>query len=179
MSTLLYGNLSRKRLDTSPGQILVTATATDLAAPVEDEGTSQVSLWQDALAALVPVEVLGLHAVAMSYGTTTKRSGATVDTTITYPDEMRAVYIAMMALTAALYFVTAKSFRPSDWARAAVPVAAFVMWTMIQPSTAFDAFEFNLNPFARVMIAVIGAVVLGGVTTLLGTQANQSKRKKN
>jgi hypothetical protein len=186
MSSYLYGTLTKRRLDSSPDAELVFAEVpvaakvggpvTAAPAAVPDPVKDKVRHWQDAVAALVPAEVLALHGVAMSYGTTTTGTGDTALTRITYPGQMMVVYVAMVLLAAGLYFLGAKSFKPIDWARAAIPAAAFVIWTMIQPSTAFDAFPFGLNSFARIMIAVFGAILLGAVVNLLATSADKEPK---
>jgi hypothetical protein len=113
----------------------------------------------------------------MSYGTTTAGSGGDAVTTITYPGQMRVVYIAMLVLSAGLYLIGANELKSwENWLRAAVPPVAFVAWTMIQPSTAFDAFPFGLTGFARVMTAVFLAIILAGLTNWLAGRADRSTR---
>jgi len=173
MSALVYGNLTRRRLDTPQGDELVFAEA--------DEGTknasgavSPVKPWIDALTALVPAEALAIHGVAMSFGTTTTGSGGSAVTKITYPDQMVAVYVALLVLTMVLVFTGAKTAKGlTIWLSAFVAAAAFVAWTMIQPSTAFDAFPFNLTGFGRTMIAVFLAVALGLISAALSRKATK------
>jgi hypothetical protein len=186
MSSLLYGALTQRRVQTPPESQLVfqslpagaetTAPGQPAAPPATGPLIGKVSHWQDVAAALVPAEVLALHGIAMSYGTTTTGSGENAVTRITYPGQMMVVYIAMMLLAAGLYLLGAKSFRGwRTWVRAAIPVAAFIIWTMIQPSTAFDAFPFGFTSFARTMIAVFGAIVLGALFNLMATKADGEK----
>lgn len=155
MSTFLYGRLTRRRIETPGNDLLVIGPANDTDKPT-------VTPWQDALAALVPAEVLALHGVIMSFGTSTTGSGQDAVTKITYPSQMVWAYCGLLVLVVILYFVGAKSVRTlAGWLRAAVAAAAFVAWTMIQPSTAFDAFGLDLTTFARVVIALFAAVLLG------------------
>jgi hypothetical protein len=170
MSCLAYGSLSKRRLDTPANNTLVTAGKSG--DNVVNSTDKKVGLWQDALASLVPAEVLALHGIAMSYGTTTTGSGESAVTKITHPDEMTLVYIAMMIFAAGLFLATAGSLKKLQWARALIPVTAFVLWTMIQPSTAFDALGFDLSSFARMMIAVFGAVALGALSAYLAKRAD-------
>jgi hypothetical protein len=83
------------------------------------------------------------------------------------------VYIAMMVLAVGLYLVATRTFRGwRTWVRAAVPAVAFVIWTMLQPSTAFDAFPFGFTSFSRTMIAVFGAILLGTLVTVMASKAD-------
>ena len=182
MSSFLYGTLTQRRVQTPPqSELVFQAAPADAGAgtprePTKGSPTGKVSHWQDVAMALVPAEVLALHGIAMSYGTTTTGSGEDAVTRITYPGQMMAVYIAMMVLAAALYLLGAKTVRGwRTWARAAVPVAAFVIWTMIQPSTAFDAFPFGFTSFARTMIAVFGAIVLAALVNVIATKADSEE----
>jgi hypothetical protein len=179
MSSYLYGALTKRRLDTPVAADLVfselaPAGQPDLAAqpdPVKDK----VRHWLDALAALVPAEVLALHAVAMSYGTTTDDSGEDVVTSITEPTAMMVVYVGLLVLAAGLYVLGVWPIKGRlNWARAAIPVAAFVVWTMLQPSTAFDAFPFGLSTFVRVMIAAFSAIALTALVNFLATKADEA-----
>jgi hypothetical protein len=175
MSSYLYGALTKRRLDTPTGARLGFGASSDdqsLAKPPDGQDDS-VRHWQDAVAALVPAEVLVLHGVAMSYGTTTTgRHGHTV-TRITYPGQMEIVYVGMLVLAVALYVVGSKRLRSwEDALRAVIPALAFIAWTMIQPSTAFDAFPFDLTSFARIMIGVFLAILLTGLTNWMAGRAD-------
>lgn len=169
MSTYLYGLITRRRDATPVGDGPIEGMQDDVSAQ------EPVSHWQDALAALVPAEVLVLHGVAMSFGTTTKGEGQDSVTTITYPDQMIAVYAAMLVLALGLYFLAAKSIATWEgWLRGLCAAGAFVAWTMIQPSTAFDAFGFQLTTFARIMIAIFAAILLTVLVNWLATRADKS-----
>jgi hypothetical protein len=189
MSSYLYGALSRRRHESPSNAELVFANVAPVPAtaaraqpqpPVQvtsepDPVKDKVRYWLDAVAALVPAEVLALHGVAMSYGTTTTGTGENAVTRITHPTEMMVVYVGMMVVAAGLYLLGAKSLKGLlTWARAVIAVAAFVVWTMIQPSTAFDAFPFGLSAFGRIMIAVFGAIVLAALVNVLASKADKT-----
>jgi hypothetical protein len=125
--------------------------------------------------ALVPAEVLALHALAMTYGTTTTQEGEEAVTVLTDPTGMRWAFVAMAVLAMVLYLVGVKRFAWTDAARGLIASAAFVLWTMIQPSTAFDALGFEISGFVRIMIAVFGAVVLGILVNALATSADAAQ----
>ena len=108
----------------------------------------------------------------------TEGTGSSAVTAFTYPGEMQAVYAALMVLTYVLFLTGAESTKRHQWLRAFIPVTAFVLWTMMQPSSAFDALGINLSGFARTMIAVIGAVAVGTLAGLLASRAQQAPAKK-
>jgi hypothetical protein len=175
MSSFLYGSLSRQRQATSPRSRLAMAESAPggtSVAPVGGTATGTVSHWQDALTALVPAEVLALHAVAMTIGTTTSGTGAGRTTVITAPGEMRVVFGVLVLMAFGLYLVGAKSAKGLDLLRAGIAAAAFVLWTMIQPSTAFDALGLETSSLVRVMVAVVGAVLLAAAVDALARKAD-------
>lgn len=177
MSSYLYGALTRRRLTTPEDGRLGFGTASEVrgTAKAPSSQNDTVRHWQDALAALVPAEVLVLHGVAMSYGTTTTGKGGHTVTHITYPGQMEIVYVGMLVLAVTLYLMGAKHLRTwEDGVRAVVPALAFVAWTMIQPGTAFDAFPFDLTTFGRIMIGVFLAIALTGVTNWLAGRADEA-----
>ncbi|GAA2756281.1 hypothetical protein [Actinopolymorpha rutila] len=198
MSSLLYGAITRRRL-AAPSTASLAYTSEPAtqaakrvrqAAPTADQvldepgkaqggqeslPLEQVGRWQDAVAALVPAEVLALHGVAMSYGSTTTGSGGDSVTRITYPHQMMVVYLVLMVLAAGLYLLSVKEVSGwQNWVRAAIPVGAFVAWTMIQPNTAFDAFPFGFSSFGRVMTGLFLAVGLGILANAMAKKADQT-----
>jgi hypothetical protein len=136
---------------------------------------TEIKHWQDVLVALVPAEVLALHALAMTYGTTTTQEGEEAVTVLTDPTEMSWVFAAMAVLAMVLYLVGVKRFGWTDVARGLIASAAFVLWTMVQPSTAFDALGLELSGFVRIMIAVFGAVILGILVNALAKSADATQ----
>jgi hypothetical protein len=156
MSTLAYATLTTKREKTEPGQ--------------------SVSTYVDALAALVPAEVLTLHAVILSV-TTKSETNATGQaiTTITEPSTLKWAFYAMLGVSIVLFAVARRSgWERWDFARALIPPIAFVGWTMLQKSTAFDAIAPDFAEAPRYVIAAIGAVVIGATATALAYKADQS-----
>jgi hypothetical protein len=109
MSTLAYAALTTRRIRATPG----TSTTTS---PPGVQG------YVDAVAALVPAEVLSLHAVIVSMTTATQNAV----TTITHPGVLRWAFWGLIGLSAVLYLVP--RFRTPDRldiARALIPPAAF------------------------------------------------------
>src|SRR5687768_2982947 len=108
MSSLMYGALTQRRV-TAPedeplqvGMQIAEAVQDDENAVTDGTGgeprapSSIVGHIADVLVALVPAEVLALHAVAMSFGTMTTGSGENAITVITRPVEMRVVFGVLM-----------------------------------------------------------------------------------
>lgn len=171
MSTLAYAALTSQRDDAQPG------TSTSTSAP-------GVRTYVDALAALVPAEVLSLHALMLSVTTQVKGN----QTTITEPDTLSWALLGLLVLSIGLYavprIVNGKWDR-WDWLRLAIPPLALVGWTMLQRSTAFDAavqvlkqdhvLTNDVSDATRTVIALFLAVVLGAAATLLAYQADQKQ----
>jgi hypothetical protein len=126
----------------------------------------------DALAALVPSEVLALHAVVMSVAAKTQQAGPKID-----PDAVKSLqwsFGGFIVLSLVLYLLGrgAGPRSPRDWLRAAIPPVAFIGWSMLQRTTVYDAFSgtaiqaWVLDP-KRTIAALFSAVVLGAVSVWL------------
>lgn len=163
MSTLVYAALTRKREE----------------APPQTSGSTSspgLNTYVDALAALVPAEVLALHATVLSFtAQTVKDSTGNFVTKITDPLTLQWTLLALLLLSMGLYVV---NHRPTNWdlldfARVLIPPLALLCWTMLQKGTAFDALGLNLADSSRFAIAVIGGCVLGITARQLAVQADQ------
>lgn len=165
MSSFAYGELSSKREE---------------AAPTTSSTTSPpgVSIYVDALAALVPTEVLTLHAFLLSITTKTEVNEAgEIVTTITDPGTLAILFWILLLLSCAFFLVGhlrkgRQYMHKPDLIRMMIPAVAFVLWTMLQKTTAFDAVWPGLGDVPRYAFAVVGAVVLGLVTAFLATKAD-------
>jgi hypothetical protein len=157
MSTLLYGALTRKREDAAPN----TSTG---------EKPPGVNTYVDALAALVPAEVLALHAVIISMATETK-AGVT---TITAGDQLIFWFWFLTIGAGALYVVGLRK-RPRGWdlVRMVIPAFAFLGWSMLQPTTVFDGWLPDFDSDWRWTLGLALATVLGAAAGLLGIKADQ------
>lgn len=157
MSTLAYAEFTTKREEATPGS-----------------STSQnppgVSTFVDALAALVPAEVLTLHALILSV-TTTRVNNAT---TISDASTLQWAFAGLITLSIALYVVPRFSkWERLDYLRVLIPPLAFVGWTMLQRSTAFDALAPNVADAPRTVVGLFLGVVLGVVAAALAKKADQ------
>jgi hypothetical protein len=161
MSTLAYAQLTNKRDAANPG----TSTTT---------GSPGVQSYVDALAALVPAEVLTLHALIISFTTTVKDHTTTIEDTGT----LAWAFWGLVGLSALLYIAPRVLDRKLDrWdrIRALIPPLAFTAWTMLQRATAFDAVYPTADAASRTVAGLFLAVVLGGAATALAYQADQQK----
>jgi hypothetical protein len=135
------------------------------------EGSPLISRYLEIVAGLVPAEVLAVHAVAVSVMFTSQKSGDSVVTVMTHPTELRAIFFILCGLSLFLY-VGARLFPRNRWerfdfGRMFIPPLAFLCWTMLQRSTAFDAVWPGLDSALRTMAAVILAVILAAVAQWL------------
>ena len=132
MSSYAYGALTQRREQATPGKSLRGGSS-----------PPGVSTYIDAMAAIVPVEVLAVHAaiLPLATDTTTNTEGDAV-TVITEPGVLIGIFFAMIVLCLVI-FVGGRGFKPEwdglDYVRLAVPPLAFVVWTMLQKASAFDA----------------------------------------
>lgn len=165
MSTLAYARLTTAREASPPG------SSTSTSPP-------GVRTYVDALAALVPAEVMTLHALFLSV--TTKVEGTT--TTITDPDALRFGFFGLLVVSVGLYAaprLLARSWERLDWLRILIPPLAFVGWTMLQRSTAFDAVLPGVPDASRTVAAVLLAIVLGVLASALAYRADQADPAAN
>jgi hypothetical protein len=137
----------------------------------------------DALAAIVPAEVLGLHALAISLLTPTsvRDSGAVLTTVINPSDRLFLIFVFIVCffLSMGIYAfghkrATTKKFDGRDFLRMLVPAFAFVAWTMAQKTTAFDAIYPSMPENFRFFIGAVGAIILGG---LAGISSNKEDKR--
>lgn len=143
------------------------------------DGTSKppnVGTYIDAMAALVPAEVLAFHAIMVSIGAETK-AGVT---TITNVLAMQSTFWTLVALSILLYLVPhflsrSGNLEREDYIRMLLPPLAFTAWTMLQRATAFDAIAPMLNPAVRTLIALVLAALVGLVASILANQANKQQ----
>jgi hypothetical protein len=178
MSTLLYAAATRQR-SADQAREAPTAASRYAAAvglsPAPAEGATAKS-YVATLAALVPAEVLALHAFMLEATTTTKAWGSpAAQRAISAPAALRATFWVCLGL-APLIYVAGRAGPNSggrrwviwDVLRAAVPAAAFTLWVILQKSTAWDAVSpDSLSEGSRALVGAAGAIVLGVVATML------------
>lgn len=169
MSTLAYAALTTRRDEANPGSSASSAPP-------------GLRTWVDALAALVPAEVLGLHALILAF-TTAVHEGPEghASTVVTEPVTLAAAFVGLCVVSAALYVgprLRSRMWDRLDFLRAAIPPLAFAGWTMLQRSTAFDAIWPQLASAPRTVIALFLAVLLGLAASVLGYKADQQVARR-
>lgn len=159
MSTLAYADLTTKREEATPG----------MSRGAEAPG---VSTYVDALAALVPTEVLTLHGLILSVTTTT----ADKVTSISDPTTLKWAFLGLIVLNIILYVaprLIKGKWDNLDYLRTAIPPLAFIGWTMLQRATAFDAVASGLGNAPRTVIGLFLGVLLGLAAAALAYKADQ------
>lgn len=159
MSSLLYGTLTRKREDAESGKS-------------RSSQPPGVNTYVDALAALVPAEVLAIHSVIISLATTTT-DGVTK---VTAGPQLAFWFVFLTVIAMVLYLAgLQKRPRGWDWVRMLIPGIAFIGWTLLQPTTAFDGVApATFDPNSRWSFGLAIAVVLSIVAGALGRMADQA-----
>jgi hypothetical protein len=161
MSTLAYAQFTTKREESQPN------TSTSASPP-------GVKTYADALAALVPAEVLTLHALILSVTTKVENNV----TKITAPETLSWAFLGLIIISMSLYIaprLLAKKWDMLDWFRMAIPPIAFIGWTMLQRATVFDAVFPEMSDASRTVTALFLAVVLGAGATVLAYKADQKQ----
>ena len=162
MSTFAYAQLTTNREQAQPG------TSTTTSPP-------GLGTYIDVVAALVPAEVLSVHALMLSFTTMTQKNKAgQAFTTITDPGTLKFVFFALIALSMVLYVAGHRTqWDAWDGVRVLIPPVAFVLWTMLQQATAFDAVFPTMRQAPRYAIAVISAILIGVIAGALAVKADQ------
>jgi hypothetical protein len=137
--------------------------------------SAPVKSYVDALAALVPAEVLTLHAAIITVTTTTDGQGSRIT-----PEGFASLQFSFWTLVvfAALIYGVPKwrsGWDKLDWIRLLIPPLAFVGWTMLLRTTAFDAvFPPEVVPVVpRTVAALLLAAILGFTAALLAAKADE------
>jgi hypothetical protein len=149
----------------------------------------------DILAALVPAEVLAIHALVITAVTTSNGQG---QTQITDYATLRWGFWLLMGLSTALFVLGRRPVRVSasgasnpkewfsqwqrwewqDWIRVLIPPAAFVGWVMLEPTSVWNAVAPHMTRGLRILIPMVGAVLLAAVTKALVTHADKKSSAK-
>lgn len=184
MSTFIYGTLEKVREERTP--------------PEANRKSSipGVGQYVDTMAALIPAEVLAFHAFAQQLATEkvvpenavsvpAEGGGAPVTaaagdpvTVISDPAALKIVFVVSIVAAGVLYWYAHSRAREhpgwdrSDWLRVAIPPLSFIVWTMLQKATAFDAVWPSMGDTARALIAVGLAIALGILAQSLAYKAD-------
>lgn len=161
-----------------------------------DSGTSKseqppgLNTYIDVLAALVPAEVLAIHALIIAAVTKTIPLG---QTQITDQTTLRWAFWLLLGLSAVL-FITGRRPVPTpavvrqqsggtvppvqhwewqDLIRLLIPPAAFAGWAMVEPASVWNAVAPATSSGMRILIPTVGAVLLAAVTKALATHSDK------
>jgi hypothetical protein len=144
----------------------------------KSESPPGVTTYVDAMLALVPAEVLTLHALMLSATTKVENNV----TTITAPETLFWAFFGLLILSTGLYVAKRLSdikklqeWGSYDWLRMLIPPLAFIAWTMLQRATAFDAVYPGMSDATRTVIGLFLAVVLGASAAVLGENADKQE----
>jgi hypothetical protein len=168
MSTLVYGAMTNKRESAQPG------TSTTSSSP-------GIKTYADAFAALVPAEVLSLHALILASTTKVTESTAKTlgsSTLISDPITLGNAFWGLIILSVVLYVgsrLMSKMWDRLDYIRMLIPPLAFIGWTMLQRATAFDAAFPTVGEGPRTVIALFLGVVLGLAASALAYKMDQKQ----
>jgi hypothetical protein len=177
MSTVAFGALTTRREQSDSG----TSTS---------EQPPGLNTYIDILAALVPAEVLAIHALIIAAVTKSVPHG---QTQITDSTTLRWAFWLLLGLTVALFILGRRPvptpavvrqesggavpplqhWEWQDVIRLLVPPAAFVGWTMLEPTSAWNAVAPNVSSGIRILIPMVGAVLLAAVTKALATHSDK------
>lgn len=149
-------------------------TVTRYAAPPAE--TAKPALVLDAVAALVPAEVLAAHALIIPL--LTEKATTPQGEVVTIISDANAatlgwVFWALLALASGVFLVgrMGSAFRRGDLLRVLIPPAAFVCWTMLQQATVFDGAYPDVSAGARNAGAILGVIALGVLAGVLAYSA--------
>jgi len=168
--SFVYGVLNKKR-EISP------ANETKAAEP------PGLGTYLDAVTALVPAEVLAINALLLTFLIDQEKKGSDPLTAITDVGATKLLFW-LSILACVVFYVfgdrvqNAKEgagtglFENLNWLRALLPAAAYVAWTMLQKSTAFDAVAPDMSKYSRLVVAVIAAAILGVIAKRLGDKSD-------
>jgi hypothetical protein len=160
-----------------------------------DSGTSKstqppgLNSYIDILAALVPAEVLAIHAIIISAVTTTSRS----QTQITQPTTLRLAFWLLAGLSVVLFVLGRRptptpaavgqqpgaqvpAWQHLEWQdviRAAIAPLAFIGWTMLEPTSVWNVVDSGMSSGTRTLIALVGAVFLAALTKALASHSDK------
>ena len=176
MSTVAFGALTTRREKSDSGTS-------------KSEQPPGLNSYIDILAALVPAEVLAIHALVIAAVTTTSPGG---QTQITEPATLRLAFWLLIGLCVALFVLgrrpgptpavvrqqsggTVSPLQRWEWQdliRLLIPPAAFVGWTMLEPTSAWNVIAPRMAGGMRILIPMVGAVLLAAITKALAAHAD-------
>jgi hypothetical protein len=185
MSTLLYQAVTLRR-EQSPTPEQERAAARAAGEP--DAEKKKPGEFLDVVAALVPAEIIAVHALILGAMSTKTEDADGAITTKLDPGQaalQRWSWIGLVIAAAVLYVVphavsSARAGRRPlvdrlDLVRMLIPAAAFWIWTMIQKGTLFDAVFSDLSTPARAVVGGFAGLLLVAIAKLLSYAADEAE----
>jgi hypothetical protein len=167
---LLYGTMLRKREEAEGGDS-------------KGEKPPGVRPLTDALAALVPAEVLAIHAAVVSDQITTASNEAgELVTTIKDPTVLKVTFVVLLLASMVLYRFGLQQkvlqFDRYESVGLFIPPVAFFLWTLLQEPSAFDAWWGGALEGYRLLIVLVFGSILVLIAQRLGAKVDQNPKKR-
>lgn len=186
MSSFLYAQIAQQKKAAAeagaPPQPSPGAPQQFRSSASDDDGDDQgpapstTSGYVEALAALIPAEVMTLHALILTATTRIDPRTTPGTTTIVDVPTLLAAFWGLAALSMLLYLMPRlyaawkagiadktgwrAQMDVADWVRAFIPPLAFTAWTMLQRVTAFDAAFPRCTESQRTVAGLFLAAIL-------------------
>jgi hypothetical protein len=149
-----------------------------------------LNTYVDVLAALVPAEVLAIHALIIAAVTKTIPHG---QTQITDQTTLRWAFWLLLGLSSVLFILgrrpapapavvrqqsggtvpRVQRWESQDLLRLLIPPAAFAGWVMVEPGSVWNAVAPTTSSGMRILVPMVGAVLLAAVTKALATHSDK------
>jgi hypothetical protein len=133
----------------------------------DDKVATETNKYVALIAAIVPADVLAVHAIVLGLTTTTDASGTT---TITNADLLKTSFLGLLVLSVFLYLIARgiTGWKGADWVLFAIPPLAFVAWTGLIGTSALTPWVSTVIPKdALIVLCTILAVILIAIQTKL------------
>lgn len=178
MSAFLFGTRAGAQIQGArPGtsQMVISSTAKTPPPSANDKLVT-------AVAALVPAEILTAHAVLITATTTVDDKAKPPLTKISDEGSLEAGFWVLLILSVGLYAAGRyKSGLKFDWLKdpmlAVVPALAFVAWTALQRTTAFDAVTDGDEGY-RALVGIACALFAIGLTLAFGKAKEEAAEEE-
>jgi hypothetical protein len=174
MSAFLFGTRAGAQVQgAAPGTLQTTIDDPEKTTPPAKPGDKLVT----AVAALIPAEILTAHAVLLVATTSVDDKVKPAVTEITDRGSLKAGFWVLLVLSVGLYaagrYKAGHKFDAlKDPLLAAVPALAFVAWTALQRTTAFDAVTDG-DEGHRALVGVACALFAIGLTLAFGKTGDE------
>jgi hypothetical protein len=159
MSSVAAGALARKRAEAPQGKSKV-------------EAHPGLKTYVDTLAALVPAEVLALHAAL--FAALTEKTGDRV--VITERAWLEFSFYALIVFSVIFYLAGYQKRRFNAWVlvEGLIPPAAFVLWSMAQQTSAVNA-AWDLSDGGRQTLVILGTALVTLVAAAVPVAVDNAK----